>query len=73
VHDRLPQRGGDHRRLGKGVRGFDAGKAFRACVTTATNKSYDGTGEYMNTDTCRMRDREIQPPSRWSMPMTTTL
>ena len=31
----------------KGIRGFDAGRAFRACVTTATNKLYDGIGDYM--------------------------
>jgi predicted alpha-1,2-mannosidase len=31
----------------KGIRGFDAGKALRACVTTATNKFYDGIGDYM--------------------------
>jgi putative alpha-1,2-mannosidase len=31
----------------KGIRGFDAAKAFKACVTTATNKFYDGIGDYM--------------------------
>ena len=31
----------------KGIRGFDASMAFRACVTTATNKIYDGIGDYM--------------------------
>jgi len=31
----------------KGIRGFDAGKAFRACVSTATNKYYDGIPVYM--------------------------
>ena len=31
----------------KGIRGFDTGKAFKACVTTATNKFYDGIGDYM--------------------------
>ncbi|MEI7661026.1 MAG: GH92 family glycosyl hydrolase [Bacteroidota bacterium] len=30
----------------KGVRGFDAGKALQACVATATNKFYDGIGDY---------------------------
>ncbi len=31
----------------KGIHGFDAGKALKACVTTATNKFYDGIGDYM--------------------------
>jgi predicted alpha-1,2-mannosidase len=31
----------------KGIRGFDAGRALRACVTTATSKFYDGIGDYM--------------------------
>ena len=31
----------------KGIRGFDEGKAFQACVSTATNKFYDGIGDYM--------------------------
>jgi predicted alpha-1,2-mannosidase len=31
----------------KGIRGFDAGRAFRACVATATNKLYDGVADYM--------------------------
>ena len=31
----------------KGIRGFDAGKAFGACVTTASNKLYDGIADYM--------------------------
>ncbi|MEI7982800.1 MAG: glycoside hydrolase family 92 protein, partial [Bacteroidota bacterium] len=30
----------------KGVRGFDGGKAFRACVSTANNKYYDGIPDY---------------------------
>ncbi|MEI6172701.1 MAG: GH92 family glycosyl hydrolase [Bacteroidota bacterium] len=31
----------------KGIRGFDAGKALHACVTTATNQYYDGIRDYM--------------------------
>jgi len=31
----------------KGIRGFDAGRALRACVATATNKYYDGIRDYM--------------------------
>lgn len=31
----------------KGVRGFDPCRAFRACVTTATNNFYDGIGDYL--------------------------
>lgn len=31
----------------KGIRGFDAARALKACVTTATNKSYDGIRDYM--------------------------
>ncbi len=31
----------------KGVKGFDAGRAFKACVTTATRPFYDGLGDYM--------------------------
>ncbi|MCK9203743.1 MAG: GH92 family glycosyl hydrolase [Bacteroidales bacterium] len=31
----------------KGIRGFDAGKAFRACVTTANNPYYDGIKDYI--------------------------
>ncbi|MCK9423655.1 MAG: GH92 family glycosyl hydrolase [Bacteroidales bacterium] len=31
----------------KGIRGYDGGKAFRACVSTATNRYYDGIGDYM--------------------------
>ncbi len=31
----------------KGIRGFDAHKALKACVTTATNQYYDGITDYM--------------------------
>jgi predicted alpha-1,2-mannosidase len=31
----------------KGIRGFDAERALRACVTTANNKLYDGIGDYL--------------------------
>jgi predicted alpha-1,2-mannosidase len=31
----------------KGIRGFDAHKALKACVTTATRQFYDGIGDYM--------------------------
>jgi predicted alpha-1,2-mannosidase len=31
----------------KGIRGFDEKKAFRACITTATNPSYDGISDYL--------------------------
>ncbi len=31
----------------KGIRGFDAGRALRACVTTACNPWYEGLSEYM--------------------------
>jgi len=31
----------------KGIRGFDAGTAFRACLTTSTNNLYDGISDYM--------------------------
>ena len=31
----------------KGIRGFDASRAFRACVTTATNKFNDGMDDYL--------------------------
>ncbi len=31
----------------KGIRGFDAGKALEACVSSATHAGYDGIGAYM--------------------------
>ena len=31
----------------KGIRGFDPGRALRACVTTATNEFYDGLDDYI--------------------------
>jgi predicted alpha-1,2-mannosidase len=31
----------------KGIRGFDAAGALKACVTTAINKNYDGIRDYM--------------------------
>ena len=30
----------------KGITGFDPSRAFKACVTTATNSFYDGVGDY---------------------------
>ena len=35
--------------LVKGIRGIDAAKAMKACITTATNPRYTGLVEYMNT------------------------
>ncbi len=32
----------------KGIRDFDAGKAFIACQSTATNKYYEGLADYIN-------------------------
>lgn len=32
----------------KGITGFDAERALKACVTTATNRNFDGLGYYMD-------------------------